>query len=61
MQLPEQLLKSLESVKGFDREAFDRVHQSGEQVTSIRLNPLKNYKIQTTNHKLSPIPWTDFG
>ena len=61
MQLPEQLLKSLESVKGFDKEAFDRVHNSGEQVTSIRLNPVKNYKLQTTNHKLSPIHWADFG
>jgi NOL1/NOP2/sun family putative RNA methylase len=42
MQLPEQLLKSLELVKGFDKEAFDRVHQSGEQVTSIRFNPFKS-------------------
>jgi len=41
MQLPEKLLASLEGIEGFDKEAFERVHESGEQVTSIRINPLK--------------------
>ena len=41
MQLPEKLLTSLEGIEGFDKEAFERVHQSGERVTSIRINPLK--------------------
>jgi 16S rRNA C967 or C1407 C5-methylase (RsmB/RsmF family)/NOL1/NOP2/fmu family ribosome biogenesis protein len=58
MQLPEQLLKSLESVKGFDKEAFDKVHQTGEQVTSIRINPAKQAEIKTQNSK---IPWAEFG
>jgi 16S rRNA C967 or C1407 C5-methylase (RsmB/RsmF family)/NOL1/NOP2/fmu family ribosome biogenesis protein len=58
MQLPEQLLKSLESVKGFDKEAFDKVHQSGEQVTSIRINPAKQTEIKNQKSK---IPWTDAG
>jgi NOL1/NOP2/sun family putative RNA methylase len=58
MQLPEQLLKSLESVKGFDKEAFDKVHQSGEQVTSIRINPAKQTEIKSQKSK---VPWTDSG
>jgi NOL1/NOP2/sun family putative RNA methylase len=58
MQLPELLLKSLESVKGFDKEAFDKVHQSGEQVTSIRINPAKQTEIKSQTSK---VPWTDAG
>lgn len=72
MQLPEGLLKSLESVKGFDKIAFDRVHQSGEQVTSIRLNPSKlsigkgQWSINDLVHHSpltihSAIPWTNLG
>lgn len=38
MQLPQQFLDSLTDINGFDREAFVQVHNSGEQVTSIRLN-----------------------
>lgn len=39
--LPAALLNALEPVKGFDRESFEAVHASGEQVTSIRINPQK--------------------
>lgn len=41
MQLPGVLLDSLEGVKGFNREAFEKVHTEGEQLTSIRINPAK--------------------
>jgi 16S rRNA C967 or C1407 C5-methylase (RsmB/RsmF family)/NOL1/NOP2/fmu family ribosome biogenesis protein len=41
MQLPQAFLNSLEGVKGYDREAFTRVHEEGSQVTSIRINPAK--------------------
>lgn len=41
MQLPQSLLDSLTGVEGFDKEAFKQVHRAGEQVTSIRINPLK--------------------
>ena len=61
MQLPEKLLSSLEGIKGFDKEAFERVHVSGEQVTSIRLNPQKEFKFQNSKFKISNIPWTQFG
>lgn len=39
--LPTALLSSLEDIKGFDAAAFAAVHASGQQVTSIRLNPAK--------------------
>ena len=46
MQLPQKLLESLRGVKGFDKEAFERVHHTGEQVTSIRINPLKSSNVR---------------
>jgi 16S rRNA C967 or C1407 C5-methylase (RsmB/RsmF family)/NOL1/NOP2/fmu family ribosome biogenesis protein len=39
--LPPQLIQSLTGIKGFNSKAFEVVHVSGEQVTSVRLNPLK--------------------
>lgn len=41
MQLPALLLQSIEHTKGFDKTAFEEVHASGEQVVSVRMNPLK--------------------
>ena len=58
MQLPVSLLKSLEGAEGFDKEAFEKVHASGEQITSIRQNPSKKSQIQIPNSKIS---WTDSG
>ena len=72
MQLPEKLLKSLEGIKGFDKEAFERMHQSGEQVTSIRINPLKSSNVsressvgdlfhdsRLTSHE--KVSWSQYG
>src|SRR6188472_2663850 len=71
MQLPQALLNSLESVNGFNKEAFKKVHESGEQVTSIRVNPYKSSIVngewsivrQISNFPIpnSKIPWTDLG
>ncbi|MBS1655216.1 MAG: Fmu (Sun) domain protein [Bacteroidetes bacterium] len=58
MQLPPALLQSLDGVKGFDKKTFEEVHASGEQVTSIRINPSKKTNIQFPN---SPIPWSEYG
>ena len=58
MQLPQALLNSLESVTGFNKEAFKKVHESGEQVTSIRVNPFKKFEILNLK---SQIPWTEYG
>jgi 16S rRNA C967 or C1407 C5-methylase (RsmB/RsmF family)/NOL1/NOP2/fmu family ribosome biogenesis protein len=41
VQLPSALINSLQNVTGFNQLSFEKVHQSGEQVTSVRLNPNK--------------------
>jgi 16S rRNA C967 or C1407 C5-methylase (RsmB/RsmF family)/NOL1/NOP2/fmu family ribosome biogenesis protein len=58
-QLPTSLLRSLENLPGFDREAFVQVHQSGEQVTSIRLNPNKFSPDKYRDE--NKIPWSSQG
>ena len=65
MNLPPSLVQSLTKVKGFNKEAFEAVHASGDQVTSIRLNPAK---VLTTTQLdfpedilLHPIPWSSQG
>src|SRR5688572_6493565 len=58
MKLPGALLESLVTVKSFDKEAFEQIHASGEQITSIRINPVKQSKIQNPKSK---IPWTETG
>lgn len=58
--LPTSLLNSLERAPGFDRNGFEAVHESGEQVTSIRVNPLK-CKIENVKFKTSAVPWSSFG
>ena len=59
--LPPALLKSLQHVQGFNEEAFKAVHESGGQITSVRLNPAKvkieNLKLNIT----SVIPWSSQG
>ncbi len=75
MQLPEKLLQSLEGLKGFNRKTFIDVHESGQQVTSIRLNPFKSpknresavlnrkgFKLTTDDSPLTmPVPWSSTG
>lgn len=51
-KLPEKFLESLEGIEGFDKEAFVKVHESGQQVTSIRINPAK-MSIQETLSSLN--------
>lgn len=59
MRLPEQLIESLEGVPGFDKESFINVHQSGEQVTSIRVNPSKQDRADSFS--LQQVPWSRYG
>ena len=70
MQLPSSLINSLQAVKGFDEAAFRQVHESGEQITSIRINPNKavsgewsmvNGEWSTGNGELESIPWCKDG
>lgn len=65
MQLPEQLLHALQDVKGFDLTAFKQVHESAQQVTSVRVNPAKwqatdSIYDQSLREDLR-IPWTELG
>jgi 16S rRNA C967 or C1407 C5-methylase (RsmB/RsmF family)/NOL1/NOP2/fmu family ribosome biogenesis protein len=54
-------------VKGFDRLAFEAVHASGEQVTSIRINPSKINCLQPENvfpvdfHLQQKVAWCKHG
>jgi 16S rRNA C967 or C1407 C5-methylase (RsmB/RsmF family)/NOL1/NOP2/fmu family ribosome biogenesis protein len=61
LNFPDGFLESLKDVKGFDEIPFINVHESAEQVTSIRINPSKNYKPKTINDKLQNVPWCDTG
>lgn len=58
MKLPAELLDSLNGIKGFDRDAFIKVHEQPESITSIRINPLKQSRIPNPE---SRIPWSEFG
>lgn len=60
--LPPSLIQSLNGTKGFDKEAFEKVHDSGGQITSVRLNPAKPVEIQNSKFKIhNPIPWCIHG
>ena len=73
MNLPEAFIQSLQNLKGFDEAAFKAVHQSGFQLTSIRLNPKKISKGQLAmparplgslaggHVLLEKVPWSDNG
>ncbi|MEO6547575.1 MAG: RNA methyltransferase [Ferruginibacter sp.] len=69
MKIPYALIDSLTNVKGFNREAFEKVHQPGEQITSIRINIKKlSPDLQSAlvkegfeHAELSPVPWSSNG
>ncbi len=61
MKLPEALLDSLITVKSFDRQAFEKIHSSGEQVTSIRINPFKIQHPASLQSPAGRIPWAEYG
>ena len=68
--LPLTLLNNLQDVKGFNQQAFEQVHASGEQVTSIRINTEKVTRENFTStlpywalNNLQPtlVPWCEHG
>ena len=69
MKVPSSLIDSLIGAAGFDQEAFEKVHQSGEQNTSIRFNsekPVDIAKIFSDENNCetvlaSPVPWNANG
>ncbi|HQQ93839.1 MAG TPA: hypothetical protein PLQ93_04755 [Bacteroidia bacterium] len=57
--LPAEFLNSISTCKVPDQAGFEAIHESGEQVTSIRLNPFKPF---TPEFELSEaVPWSRFG
>jgi NOL1/NOP2/sun family putative RNA methylase len=58
LKLPGSLIQSLQQATGFDEAGFIAVHDSPEQVTSIRFNPLK--KSAGLNLQ-SKVPWCTNG
>ena len=56
MSLPAPFLASLIGIKGYNQSSFEKVHASGEQVTSIRVNPFKNGQPQNELHD-GEVPW----
>lgn len=60
MSVPQDLLNALQSVKGFQESSFKAVHESGEQVTSIRLHRIKG-KIIPEPFLESQVPWCSLG
>ena len=61
MQLPIQLIASLQSVESFKQEAFIQVHESGEQVTSVRINPLRSFSVDQFPVAATKVPWSTQG
>ncbi|MEO6231310.1 MAG: RNA methyltransferase [Ferruginibacter sp.] len=65
MQVPESLIHALLTAKGFNKEAFEAVHASGNQITSIRFNPSK-IKDDLIDHFFEgkieeKVPWSSNG
>ena len=58
--LPTELIQSLQNIKGFNEEAFKAVHQSGGQITSVRLNPQKTGNRQSTIYN-EKVLWSSSG
>ncbi|HUQ97358.1 MAG TPA: hypothetical protein VM010_06810 [Chitinophagaceae bacterium] len=63
--VPQALLNSLQEVPGFDEAAFNAVHQSGAQVTTIRINPKKWSVEKAQAHApfaiAANVPWSQYG
>lgn len=72
MQLPQQLIESLTGAPGFDRAAFEYIHETKEQVTSIRINAAKYTFVHNDNsidtkgegaffESTEVVPWCNTG
>lgn len=66
--LPDKLLNSLAGIKGFDKVAFENVHNQPRQITSLRFNHDKYERFSTPpeiKHPYfnlnEPVPWCEYG
>ena len=62
------MLERLEGIGGFERKNFEAVHESGEQITSIRFNPEKFQHLVPGKNYYHPsfklgeqVPWCEHG
>jgi 16S rRNA C967 or C1407 C5-methylase (RsmB/RsmF family) len=60
LNFPDGFLESLKDVKGFDEVPFINVHESAEQVTSIRVNS-KKFQLSNSRFQIENVPWCDTG
>lgn len=63
-KLPTDLVNSLQGVPGFDKDAFILTHESGSQLTSIRINPAKISAVASLNFEgivAEAVPWSSHG
>ncbi len=66
MQLPQLFLDSLEGIPGFDHDSFVEAHNSGDKITSVRINPSKissvSFWVIGAHLKISSlVPWSEYG
>lgn len=61
MKIPELLIQSLHNTKGFNSKAFEALHESGETITSIRINPFKTTIEKSAFNQYENIGWCENG
>ena len=59
--LPVTFIQSIQSVKGFQKEAFEAVHAAEKQLTSVRINPSKNVSSLDIINNASQVYWCEHG
>lgn len=61
--LPHSFITSLQGLPGFDQEAFLKVHEQQEQLTSIRFNQFKPFEVNAHPYftHLEPMHWCGNG
>ncbi|GEO08600.1 methyltransferase RsmF C-terminal domain-like protein [Segetibacter aerophilus] len=59
--LPQSFIDSLAGLPGFEKDKFTDVHENTEQVTSIRLNPLKPTPATNDLPVANTVPWCGSG
>jgi 16S rRNA C967 or C1407 C5-methylase (RsmB/RsmF family)/NOL1/NOP2/fmu family ribosome biogenesis protein len=59
--LPPELLDSLEKISNFDLQAFVDVHEAGETLTCVRINPRKKVAHDEHLRISEPVPWSSGG
>lgn len=67
-RLPDELLNSLENIKGFDKPSFEQAHYNAQPITSVRFNINKYERFCGTSIIAHPhlnlnekVPWCEYG